>query len=97
MRLCLHSFFIESNWLKTVLLGAASQRIEYLALEFIGTPWLLEILEEWRERERGAYPGPTEACIIIYIISISYIINFFLSKCEECNNIMSIMIRLDLG
>lgn len=42
---------------KTVLLGAASQRIEYLALEFIGTPWLLEILADWKKHERGALPG----------------------------------------
>lgn len=52
-----------------VLLGAASQRIEYLALEFIGTPWLLEILEDWKKHERGAIPGPTEFCIMIFIIS----------------------------
>lgn len=54
----------------TVLLGAASQRIEYLALEFIGTPWLLDILEDWKKHERGAIPGPTEFCIIIFIISM---------------------------
>lgn len=53
-----------------MLLGAASQRIEYLALEFIGTPWLLEILEEWRKHERGAIPGPTEFSIAVYIISM---------------------------
>lgn len=53
-----------------VLLGAASQRIEYLALEFIGTPWLLEILDDWRKHERGSIPGPTECCIMIFITSI---------------------------
>lgn len=52
-----------------MLLGAASQRIEYLALEFIGLPWMLEILADWKEHERGAIPGPTECCIIIFIIS----------------------------
>lgn len=52
-----------------VLLGAASQRIEYLALEFIGTPWLLEVLADWKKHERGALPGPTESSIMFYIIS----------------------------
>lgn len=56
-----------------VLLGAASQRIEYLALEFIGTPWLLEILEDWKKHERGAIPGPTECSIAVYIISMKCI------------------------
>lgn len=62
----------ESFILIVVLLGAASQRIEYLALEFIGTPWLLEILADWREHERGSIPGPTECCIMIFIISIPF-------------------------
>lgn len=57
-----------------MLLGAASQRIEYLALEFIGTwynvPWMLDILNDWKTHERGAIPGPTECCIIIFIISM---------------------------
>lgn len=52
-----------------MLLGAASQRVEYLALEFIGTPWLLDVLADWKRHERGALPGPTEFGIIFYIIS----------------------------
>lgn len=52
-----------------MLLGAASQRIEYLALEFIGLPWMLEILADWKEHERGSIPGPTECCIMLFIIS----------------------------
>lgn len=70
--LCIERLFNEWHvYLIIVLLGAASQRIEYLALEFIGTPWLLEILEEWKKHERGAVPGPTECGIMIFIISIS--------------------------
>lgn len=53
-----------------MLLGAASQRIEYLALEIIGTPWLLEVLDYWKRHERGSLPGPTECGIIFYIISL---------------------------
>lgn len=53
-----------------MLLGAASQRIEYLALEFIGTPWLLEILDDWKKHERGSIPGPTECCIMVFVISM---------------------------
>lgn len=52
-----------------MLLGAASQRIEYLALEFIGLPWMLDMLADWKEHERGGIPGPTEWCIAIFIIS----------------------------
>lgn len=52
-----------------VFLGAASQRFEYLALEVIGTPWALEILADWKLRERGAIPGPTEVCIMIFVFS----------------------------
>lgn len=56
-----------------MLLGAESQRIEYLALELIGThlhqDWMLQILADWKEHERGAIPGPTESCILIFILS----------------------------
>lgn len=56
-----------------MLLGAESQRIEYLALELIGThfhqDWMLRILADWKEHERGAIPGPTESCILIFILS----------------------------
>lgn len=56
-----------------MLLGAESQRIEYLALELIGThlhqDWMLEILADWKEHERGAIPGPTESCILVFILS----------------------------
>lgn len=55
-----------------MLLGAASQRIEYLALELIGTPWMLEILDDWKRHERGAFPGPTECFIMLYIFSLVF-------------------------
>lgn len=60
---------IFSSLIFPVFLGAASQRIEYLALELIGTPWMLEVLADWKLRERGAIPGPTELCIMIFVIS----------------------------
>lgn len=68
-----------------MLLGAASQRIEYLALEFIGTPWLLEILADWKKHERGALPGPTECGIMFYIIS---------KTIEQTSNLSSIQWRM---
>lgn len=39
------------------LLGAASQRVEFLLLEWFGTPWIHALLEEWKKHERGALPG----------------------------------------
>lgn len=52
-----------------MLLGAASQRVEFLVLEIIGHPWLLSILDDWKRHERGALPGFVEFGVIIYIIS----------------------------
>lgn len=60
---------IKVFYLLIVLLGAASQRLEYLALEFIGLRWMLEMLADWKEHERGSIPGPTECCIIMFVIS----------------------------
>ncbi|XP_059621283.1 transient receptor potential protein [Phlebotomus argentipes] len=55
-----------------LLLGLASQRVEYLILELIGTPWLLSLLDEWKKHERGAAPGFIECFVILYIISLIY-------------------------
>ncbi|GAB0092353.1 Transient receptor potential protein [Sergentomyia squamirostris] len=55
-----------------LLLGLASQRVEYLILELIGTPWLLSLLDEWKKHERGAVPGFIEFFVIIYIMSLIY-------------------------
>lgn len=52
-----------------MLLGAASQRIEHLAIELFGPPWLKEILAGWKRRERGSFPGVVESGVIIYVIS----------------------------
>jgi len=52
-----------------VLLGLASQRVEYLLIEWFGPPWLQEILEEWKRRERGSLPGIVEFAVIIYVFS----------------------------
>uniref|UniRef100_A0A1B0CBR7 Transient receptor ion channel domain-containing protein n=1 Tax=Lutzomyia longipalpis TaxID=7200 RepID=A0A1B0CBR7_LUTLO len=55
-----------------LLLGLASQRVEYLILELIGTPWLLSLLNEWKKHERGAMPGFIECFVILYVISLIY-------------------------
>lgn len=52
-----------------VLLGMASQRIEYLVIELFGNDWLHEILAGWKRRERGCIPGFVETGVIIYVIS----------------------------
>nr|XP_050860313.1 transient receptor potential protein isoform X5 [Vespula vulgaris] len=53
-----------------MLLGMASQRIEYLAIELFGNAWMREILAEWKRRERGCIPGFVESGVIIYVISL---------------------------
>ncbi|KAK1119753.1 hypothetical protein K0M31_013169 [Melipona bicolor] len=53
-----------------MLLGMASQRIEYLAIELFGNAWMLEILAGWKRRERGCIPGFVESGVIIYVISL---------------------------
>lgn len=51
------------------LLCAASQRVEFLLLEWFGNPWIHALLEEWKIHERGALPGLAESACMIYIIS----------------------------
>ncbi|XP_034190948.1 transient receptor potential [Osmia lignaria lignaria] len=53
-----------------MLLGMASQRIEYLAIELFGNAWLQEILADWKRRERGCIPGFVESGVTIYVISL---------------------------
>lgn len=55
-------------WL-LVLLGMASQRIEYLVIELFGNAWMREILEGWKRHERGCIPGFVESGVMIYVIS----------------------------
>ncbi|XP_076686559.1 transient receptor potential isoform X2 [Andrena cerasifolii] len=53
-----------------MLLGMASQRIEYLAIELFGTAWMREILAGWKRRERGCMPGFVESGVVIYVFSL---------------------------
>lgn len=53
-----------------MLLGAASQRIEFLLIEWFGTDWLKEILMEWKRKERGSFPGLVESAAMIYVASM---------------------------
>ncbi|XP_066598089.1 transient receptor potential protein [Prorops nasuta] len=53
-----------------MLLGMASQRIEYLAIELFGNAWMREILAGWKRRERGCIPGFVESGVILYVISL---------------------------
>ncbi|CAH0560770.1 unnamed protein product [Brassicogethes aeneus] len=52
------------------LLGAASQRIEILALELFGTDWVQDMVKEWQRKERGAFFGIAECGVILYVISL---------------------------
>ncbi|CAH1959080.1 unnamed protein product [Acanthoscelides obtectus] len=53
-----------------MLLGAASQRIEILALEWFGTDWVQDMVKEWKRKERGALFGIAECGVILYVISL---------------------------
>ena len=53
------------------LLALASQRIEFVLIEWFGTEWMTEIMEEWKRKERGSIPGPIELVIIIFVFGKS--------------------------
>ncbi|XP_071452842.1 transient receptor potential protein-like [Hetaerina americana] len=53
-----------------MLLGAASQRAEYLVIEWFGPAWMQVILEDWKRRERGSLPGLVEFCVMTYVFGI---------------------------
>ncbi|KAM3966006.1 transient receptor potential [Aphomia sociella] len=59
-----------SYMLFLTLLSLASQRAEYLILEWSGIRWLQQLVEYWKEHERGSLPGPIEFTVIIYIASL---------------------------
>lgn len=58
------------NILLIALLGAASQRIDVLALEWFGNDWMQEMVAEWKRKERGSLPGIIEWAVIVYVISL---------------------------
>ncbi|XP_052749802.1 transient receptor potential protein [Galleria mellonella] len=60
----------SSYMLFLTLLSLASQRAEYLILEWSGIRWLQQLVEYWKEHERGSLPGPIEFTVIIYIASL---------------------------
>lgn len=48
-------------------MALASQRAEYVLIEWFGTEWMQEILEDWKRRERGSIPGPIELFIMLFV------------------------------
>ncbi|KAH0809948.1 hypothetical protein GEV33_012846 [Tenebrio molitor] len=55
--------------MRAVLLGAASQRVEIVVLEWFGTKWMLEVVEEWRRKERGGVLGFAEYGVVLFVSS----------------------------
>ncbi|XP_046395516.1 transient receptor potential protein-like [Ischnura elegans] len=53
-----------------MLLGLASQRAEYLVIEWFGTAWMQTVLEDWKRRERGSLPGLVEWAVMSYVFSL---------------------------
>nr|XP_021196624.2 transient receptor potential protein [Helicoverpa armigera] len=60
----------SSYMLFLTLLSLASQRADYLVLEWSGITWLKELVEYWKEHERGSLPSLIEFGVIIYIASL---------------------------
>ncbi|XP_065332028.1 transient receptor potential protein-like isoform X2 [Cloeon dipterum] len=50
------------------LLCAASQRIEFLLMEWFGNDWMQSILAEWKRKERGSLPGLVETGCMLYVM-----------------------------
>ena len=48
-------------------MALASQRIEYVLIEWFGPDWLVDMMEEWKLKERGSIPGPVELFIMMYV------------------------------
>ncbi|XP_053616411.1 transient receptor potential protein isoform X2 [Plodia interpunctella] len=59
-----------SYMLFLTLLSLASQRAEYLVLEWSGVRWLQQLVEFWKEHERGSLPGLIEFTVVVYIASL---------------------------
>ncbi|XP_072945473.1 transient receptor potential protein [Epargyreus clarus] len=53
-----------------MLLSLASQRAEFLVLEYSGISWLQELVEYWKKHERGSLPGLIETTVVLYIASL---------------------------
>ncbi|XP_042237960.1 transient receptor potential protein-like isoform X2 [Homarus americanus] len=53
-----------------MLLALASQRFEYLVIEWFGNAWLKSVLDDWKMRERGSLPGLVEVCVVLYVFSL---------------------------
>ncbi|XP_060806231.1 transient receptor potential protein [Amyelois transitella] len=60
----------SSYMLFLTLLSLASQRAEYLVLEWSGIRWLQQLVEFWKEHERGSLPGLIEFTVVIFIASL---------------------------
>ncbi|XP_075982194.1 transient receptor potential isoform X1 [Anticarsia gemmatalis] len=60
----------SSYMLFLTLLSLASQRADYLVLEWSGITWLQDLVDYWKERERGSLPSIIEFSVIIYIASL---------------------------
>ncbi|CAB3371178.1 Hypothetical predicted protein [Cloeon dipterum] len=69
------------------MLCAASQRIEHLTVQLLGhfyDPFFTEVYEDWRRRERGAWPGLFESACVMFIMS-----NIFAELCQLWNDGLS--------
>ncbi|KAF7285045.1 hypothetical protein GWI33_012350 [Rhynchophorus ferrugineus] len=52
------------------LLGAASQRVEIVVLEYLGSKYVQDMVDEWQRKERGALFGLAECGVILYVVSL---------------------------
>ncbi|KAJ3658093.1 hypothetical protein Zmor_009853 [Zophobas morio] len=52
-----------------ILLGAASQRLELIIFDWIGTEWMQAVVEKWQSEERGIGLGLAEWGVVIFVSS----------------------------
>ena len=52
-----------------MLLGAASQRLELIIFDWIGTEWMQAVVEKWQSEERGIGLGLAEWGVVIFVSS----------------------------
>lgn len=53
----------------SALLALASQRADIIFLEWSGIEWFKDLVEHWKDHERGALPGIIEMMVVVYIAS----------------------------
>lgn len=69
--------------MKTVLLIMASQRVETLVMQWIGTLGFFRIVEETHDQTRGQLPGIVETAIVFFVMGKDALFHLFVFTNEK--------------